>query len=215
MRAWLFGIMQNLRVDQLRQPRLTTHSIGEDDFDMPTRATQTDGLEWMQLEFALSHLPNEQREVLLLVALEESSYADIAATLGIPIGTVMSCLSRGRERLRLIMNGEHAAARLRVVKSGVRMDICIANGPLPLPVRPWQEAQALSYSNLPTSTGLSAAIAALTVAVAAMMRKRRAIRLGWFFMNVSLGEKIHSGARKLPGIEVSPPRSNRSCWSPV
>ena len=116
MRAWLFGIMQNLRVDQLRQPRLTTHSIAKADFDMPTRATQTDGLELMQLESALSHLPNEQREVLLLVALEESSYADIAATLGIPIGTVMSRLSRGRERLRLIMNGEHAAVRLRVVK---------------------------------------------------------------------------------------------------
>jgi RNA polymerase sigma factor (sigma-70 family) len=116
MRAWLFGIMHNLRVDQLRRPRLTTHSIGEEDFDMPTRATQTDRLELMELESALNHLPDEQREVLLLVALEELSYADIAATLGIPIGTVMSRLSRGRERLRLIMNGEHAAARLRVVK---------------------------------------------------------------------------------------------------
>ena len=115
MRAWLFGIMHNLRIDQLRRPRLPTHSI-EDDFDMPTRATQTDGLELMELETALNHLPDEQREVLLLVALEELSYADIAATLSIPIGTVMSRLSRGRERLRLIMNGEHAAARLRVVK---------------------------------------------------------------------------------------------------
>ncbi|MCX7146996.1 MAG: sigma-70 family RNA polymerase sigma factor [Sulfuritalea sp.] len=115
MRAWLFGIMHNLRIDQLRRPRLPTHSI-EDDFDMPTRATQTDGLELMELETALNHLPDEQREVLLLVALEELSYADIAATLGIPIGTVMSRLSRGRERLRLIMNGEHASARLRVVR---------------------------------------------------------------------------------------------------
>ena len=116
MRAWLFGIMHNLRVDQLRRPRLATQSIGEDDFDLPTRATQTDELELRDIESALNHLPDEQREVLLLVALEEMGYADIAATLGIPIGTVMSRLSRGRERLRLIMNGEQANARLRVVR---------------------------------------------------------------------------------------------------
>ncbi|KAF0167103.1 MAG: RNA polymerase sigma-70 factor ECF subfamily [Rhodocyclaceae bacterium] len=116
MRAWLFGIMHNLRVDQLRRPRLATQSIDEDDFDVPTRPTQTDELELRDIESALNHLPDEQREVLLLVALEEMGYADIAATLGIPIGTVMSRLSRGRERLRLIMNGEHASARLRVVR---------------------------------------------------------------------------------------------------
>ena len=116
MRAWLFGIMHNLRVDQLRRPRLSTHSIDEDDFDVPTRATQTDELELRDIESALSHLPDEQREVLLLVALEETSYAEIASTLGIPIGTVMSRLSRGRERLRLIMNGEQSTAKLRVVR---------------------------------------------------------------------------------------------------
>ena len=116
MRAWLFGIMHNLRVDQLRRPTLPTHSIDEDDFEVPARATQTDDLELRDIESALGLLPGEQREVLLLVALEEMSYSDIAATLGIPAGTVMSRLSRGRERLRLIMNGEEASARLRVVR---------------------------------------------------------------------------------------------------
>jgi len=116
MRAWLFGIMHNLRVDQLRRPKLATQSIDEDDFDVPTRPTQTDELELRDIESALNHLPDEQREVLLLVALEEMGYADIATTLGIPVGTVMSRLSRGRERLRLIMNGDNANARLRVVR---------------------------------------------------------------------------------------------------
>jgi len=116
MRAWLFGIMHNLRIDQLRRPRLSAHSIDADDFDVPTRATQNDQLELRDIESALSRLPDEQREVLLLVALEEMSYADIAAMLGIPAGTVMSRLSRGRERLRLIMNGEQASTRLRVVR---------------------------------------------------------------------------------------------------
>jgi RNA polymerase sigma-70 factor (ECF subfamily) len=116
MRAWLFGIMHNLRVDQLRRPRLPTHSIDEDDSDVPTRATQNDGLELRDLASALGHLPDEQREVLLLVALEEMSYADIAATLDIPIGTVMSRLSRGRERLRSIMEGQPQTANLKVVR---------------------------------------------------------------------------------------------------
>ena len=116
MRAWLFGIMHNLRIDQLRRPKLSTRSIDEDDFEPPARATQTDQLELRDIESALNLLPDEQREILLLVALEEMSYAEIASTLDIPVGTVMSRLSRGRDRLRSIMNGEHAAARLRVVK---------------------------------------------------------------------------------------------------
>ncbi len=116
LRAWLFGIMHNLRVDQLRRPRLSTQSIDADACEVPTRATQCDALELRDLETALGHLADEQREVLLLVVLEEMSYAEIAASLGIPVGTVMSRLSRARERLHLIMNGEHPSARLRVVR---------------------------------------------------------------------------------------------------
>lgn len=116
MRAWLFGIMHNLRVDQLRRSTLPTHSIDEDDFEVPTRPTQTDKLEVQDLESALNQLPDEQREILLLVALEEMTYAEIAATLNIPVGTVMSRLSRGRERLRVVMNDWQPATRLRVVR---------------------------------------------------------------------------------------------------
>lgn len=116
LRAWLFGIMHNLRVDQLRRPRVTTRSIEEDDFELPTRPTQSDALEMNDLDSALRQLPDEQREILLLVAVEEMSYAEIATTLGIPLGTVMSRLSRGRERLRLVMNGQLSNPRLRVVR---------------------------------------------------------------------------------------------------
>lgn len=116
LRAWLFGIMHNLRVDQLRRGSLQTHSLDEEAGDVPIRATQTDHLEVMDIESALRQLPDEQREVLLLVALEEMSYAEVAAALGIPAGTVMSRLSRGRERLRQIMEGRQPTANLRVVR---------------------------------------------------------------------------------------------------
>jgi len=116
LRAWLFSIMHNLRIDQLRRPTVSTQSIDEDDFEAPTRATQNDALEVKDIETALGELPDEQREVLLLVALEEMSYAEIAETLSVPVGTVMSRLSRGRERLRRIMDGQPLAARSKVVR---------------------------------------------------------------------------------------------------
>ena len=116
LRAWLFSIMHNLRVDQLRRPGLAIRAIDDADFAVPTRATQSDGLEVIDLEAALARLPEEQRAVLLLVALEELRYEDIAATLAIPVGTVMSRLSRGRERLRLILEDRPPSATLRVVR---------------------------------------------------------------------------------------------------
>ena len=116
LRAWLFSIMHNLWVDQIRRPNLPTYSMDEDDFDVPTRATQSDVLEVRDIAYALSQVPDEQRAVLLLVALEEMGYAEIASTLGIPIGTVMSRLSRGRERLRVVMEGRPSGANLRVVR---------------------------------------------------------------------------------------------------
>ena len=116
LRAWLFSIMHNLRVDQLRRPGLNTLPMGDEDFEVPTRATQSDRLEVNDLEAALARLPEDQRVVLLLVALEEMSYEEIADVLGIPAGTVMSRLSRGRERLRLILEGRPPSANLRVVR---------------------------------------------------------------------------------------------------
>ena len=116
LRAWLFSIMHNLRVDQLRRQKLSTYSIDDVDDELPTRATQTDVLEIRDLESALQQIPDEQREILMLVALEEMSYAEISSVLNIPVGTVMSRLSRGREKLRVIMEGKVPTAKLKVVR---------------------------------------------------------------------------------------------------
>lgn len=117
LRAWLFGIMHNLRIDQLRRGGLATTSLDDEEAaEVPVRATQSDHLEVMDLESALRQVPEEQRQILLLVALEEMSYADVAALLGIPVGTVMSRLSRGRARLHQIMAGRQPTANLRVVR---------------------------------------------------------------------------------------------------
>lgn len=115
MRAWMFSIMHNLHINQARSKR-ESESFDAETNEIPVRATQGDGLEIRDLERALRELPVEQREILLLVALEDLSYEEVASTLGIPLGTVMSRLSRARERLRVLMNGLPITQKLQVVK---------------------------------------------------------------------------------------------------
>lgn len=118
LRAWLFTIMHNTHVNQVRS-RASAMLVPLDDevHDAPVRATQTDMLEIRDLETALQRLPDEQREVLLLIALERLSYEETAKALGIPLGTVMSRLHRARERLRTLLDGAPSAgASLKVVK---------------------------------------------------------------------------------------------------
>ena len=116
MRAWLFSIMHNLHVDGVRRPKLHTVTMDDDTPEVPVAATQGDRLAVLDLQAALDLLPVAQKEVLLLVALEDMAYADVAQALGIPVGTVMSRLSRGRERLRGLMEGRAEPVRLKVVK---------------------------------------------------------------------------------------------------
>jgi RNA polymerase sigma factor (sigma-70 family) len=116
MRVWLFSIMHNLHVDQLRQPAISTEVL-DDDTPMPqVNASQANRLEIRDMESALQQLSAEQREVVLLVGLEEMTYDEVAASLGIPLGTVMSRLSRGREKLRVLMEGGALASPLKVIK---------------------------------------------------------------------------------------------------
>lgn len=116
MRGWLFSIMHNLHADGVRRPRIHTVELDDNTPEIPIAARQGEQLAMRDLQAALNQLPDEQREVLLLVALEEMAYADIAKTLNIPIGTVMSRLSRGRERLRIVLEAQDKPVRLKIVK---------------------------------------------------------------------------------------------------
>lgn len=117
LRAWLFTIMHNVHANNVRANCATPaqQSLEEDELDIPVRATQEDGLRIRDIQAALDCLPREQREVLLLVGLEEMRYAEVARVLDVPVGTVMSRLSRGREHLRQIMGGS-GSPELRLVK---------------------------------------------------------------------------------------------------
>jgi RNA polymerase sigma-70 factor (ECF subfamily) len=116
LRAWLFTIMHNVHVNQVRS-RMASATVPLDEAaEAPVRATQSDMLEVRDIDTALQQLSVDQRQVLLLVAVERMSYEETARTLGIPIGTVMSRLARGRDRLRVLLVGEPASAGLKVVK---------------------------------------------------------------------------------------------------
>ncbi|MGV8933049.1 MAG: RNA polymerase sigma factor [Gallionellaceae bacterium] len=114
MRAWMFSIMHNTFINHIRKKQPVTVSMDEDALDVPTRATQEDTLHIRDLDSAIAKLPHEYREVILLIGLEQMSYEEVAKVLAIPMGTVMSRLSRGRERLRNIMAGESTPVLRRV-----------------------------------------------------------------------------------------------------
>lgn len=120
LRAWLFTILRNLYIDQLRARR----EFAVDDESAPWRNleaphSEVDGLVLHEVQQALYHLPVEQREALLLVCVEELSYQEAATVLGVPIGTVMSRLCRAREHMRVLLGGApaHESAPLKVVRN--------------------------------------------------------------------------------------------------
>src|SRR3954466_2383820 len=114
LRAWLFSIMHNVFVNQLKARKVGL-DVEIDEETLAARTPTATGTDVMDLQRALSALVAEQREVVLLIALEDMSYADVSRALGIPMGTVMSRLSRGRERLRRGVNGEGPKSGLKVV----------------------------------------------------------------------------------------------------
>lgn len=103
LRAWLFTIMHNQFASQMRRaPARAMVDIDEAGHELRAVDTQRD--QAIDLQRCLLLLPEDQRAVLLLVALEDLSYAQVAKVLGIPAGTVMSRLSRARTRLQALMD---------------------------------------------------------------------------------------------------------------
>lgn len=119
VKSWLFTILHNCFLnDRRRDGRRGVPASLADAPEMSSRPHQDMHMEVLDVLDALDALPDEQRAVLLLIGVEEMSYEDAARSLGVPIGTIMSRLSRGRERLRQVMAGERPNGRpaLRSVK---------------------------------------------------------------------------------------------------
>jgi RNA polymerase sigma-70 factor (ECF subfamily) len=110
LRAWLFTLMHNLYLNQRRSVQPTAGAMPIDDIQSELPAPEGDKDATLDLSRCLQRLPDDQRAVLLLVALEDMSYGEAAKVLGIPIGTVMSRLSRARSRLRELMDGADGGA---------------------------------------------------------------------------------------------------------
>jgi RNA polymerase sigma-70 factor (ECF subfamily) len=114
LRAWLFTLMHNLFVDgarrAVRQAGQAGQRVDVDDVANELVAPPAGTEQALDLQRCLLRLPEDQREVLLLVSLQDLAYEDVARITGVPVGTVMSRLSRARTRLRELMEGPRTAA---------------------------------------------------------------------------------------------------------
>src|SRR5438874_3139450 len=105
LRAWLFTILHNQHVNDVRRSVREENNVSIDDI-APVASVQAkamDVLTLRDLEADLAKLPGEQRQVILLVGLEGLPYEEVASILRVPVGTVRSRLSRGRDQLRALM----------------------------------------------------------------------------------------------------------------
>jgi RNA polymerase sigma-70 factor (ECF subfamily) len=113
-RAWMFQILRNTflssRSKLERRMTIAMDSEDEDGIELAVE-NQTPETIFMnrsnseQMQKAIDHLPVHYREALLLCEVEEMSYQEIAEILSIPIGTVMSRLSRARQAVRESLSG--------------------------------------------------------------------------------------------------------------
>jgi RNA polymerase sigma-70 factor (ECF subfamily) len=108
VRPWLFTIMHNLFVSRWRtsrRRRVTMPGDAVETVEIPVAPEQDDALARRDLLAGLDRLTEDQRQVLLLVSVEGLEYREVASILGIPVGTVMSRLSRARDNLHAHMDG--------------------------------------------------------------------------------------------------------------
>ena len=108
LRAWLFTLMHNIFINQTRRSMRQAAAgvtVNVDDVEGEMAAPEAGTAQALDLQRCLLRLPEDQRVVLLLVSLEDLSYEEVAKITGVPVGTVMSRLSRARSRLRELMDG--------------------------------------------------------------------------------------------------------------
>lgn len=115
MDAWLYGIMRNLWIDEVRHRRVrrhddieTAHGVIGDDGETTTDSRINLGA----VRQAMANMPPDQRTVLMLVCVDGLSYREAADVLGIPIGTVMSRLSRARQDLHERLTGRAGSEKV-------------------------------------------------------------------------------------------------------
>ena len=140
LRAWLFTILHNQYVNQVRRAvrEGAAVSVSETEPSLTTAADQGKHLELRDLDRALARLPNEQRTVILLVGLEGMRYEAVAEVIGVPVGTVRSRLSRGREALRRLMgivpDQQAEAAMARPTPCRVQPDRAVRSSSRPVAI---------------------------------------------------------------------------------
>jgi RNA polymerase sigma-70 factor (ECF subfamily) len=122
LRAWLFTILHNQYVNYVRRSVREGAAVGlSNNEPLLTRAPQQGHrLELRDLERAIAKLPEEQRSAILLVGLEGMRYGEVAMVLGVPVGTVRSRLSRGREALRKLIGADPSSDDLAREAGGAR-----------------------------------------------------------------------------------------------
>lgn len=100
LRPWLFTIMHNIYVNQIRRHSTSPQMQELDDNIRDTSDTPESIYFAQQLQYSINMLPDDHKEIFLLVSLEGFGYEEVAGIMNIPVGTVMSRLSRTREKLR-------------------------------------------------------------------------------------------------------------------
>lgn len=118
LRAWLFRILYTCHISRQRrrqvQARIMTDMDGADAAQPPDQMARVEAGRVLE---ALDRLPDAQRQAILAVAIDDLRYEEAARRLGIPIGTFMSRIARGREALRKVLDAS-AKPALRLVKGG-------------------------------------------------------------------------------------------------
>ncbi|MDP3898058.1 MAG: sigma-70 family RNA polymerase sigma factor [Mesorhizobium sp.] len=118
-RRWLFTIMHHIFIDQLRKVKRRGAMVSisaQHENAFVTQPTQLETLQAREVLEALQTIEPDRRSALVLVSVEGMTYAEAATVLGIPAGTLMSRIARGREELRLQLEDASRRRKIRVVE---------------------------------------------------------------------------------------------------